>query len=188
MKLLVLACLFLTVAYAFGRENSTTLSSKSEEDEDEPTGYSDRVDKLQTAGFALAKTFAAILGVGNPFVAAGFAAGIEIFEPIIEAIQGEPDIWSQIENQVDDRIGEKLSTSKVSSYKDLLFDFNKRMKKGKRFSQGDLDFIIGKMETVIPLDTSLGWNYELPLMMVHYIPYLIASYQEIMKKDKELPV
>ena len=137
----------------------------------------------------LGTVMAAVIGVANPVVGAAITVGVVILSAIIGKLEKDhTSVWDQIESQVESRIGARLAQYHVESIKSEVFrPLNRRIMKEDSFDEEDLDEILDRMGMVFPQNyASLGWSYDLPLAIVHYIPYMIAGYHKVIE-DGGLP-
>jgi len=179
--------LLFVLAILIVNAKSKATSSKEDRPEDGvDQGMTDaqiksRNDEIKNAGFQLAATVAALLSVSNPVTAAAVAIGsIAITALIKDYPMGEGDVWDQLEDRIEIKIGEKMAASKVHDLKEqVLYPINRRLLKNTRFTAEDLEEILDRMPQVIPSNQAIGWNYNLPLAMVYYLPYMIAGYQKM---------
>lgn len=163
----------------------TTIASADPPEEPE-TGLSDedkeaRNEELKNAAFQLAAVVAALLSVSNPVSAAVVAIGSIAFAALLKDYpMGKGDVWDSLEDRIDIKIGEKMASSKVHDLKEqVLYPINRRILKDKRFTPEDLEEILDRMPMVVPSNKEIGWNYDLPLAMVYYLPYMIAGYHKV---------
>ena len=68
---------------------------------------------------------------------------------------------------------------------EVLYVLDRRISKGKRFVNEDLETILDIMPQMIPNNHDIGFNYDLPLAMVYYVPYMIAGYHQMIKKGEQ---
>jgi len=141
------------------------------------------VEVVKEAGLTTLAIIAAILSVSNPISAAGVAIGsiaLSVILKMFPTVGTTGDIWDKLEEKISTKIGNKLAAAKVHDLKvEVLYPINRRLLKDREFTAEDLEEILDRMQQVMPGNMHVGWNYDLPLVMVYYLPYMIAGYQKI---------
>ena len=149
----------------------------------------DNIEKVKESSIKLLGVLATILGISNPVSAASIAVGLVAYQEILGGDPTDPDrLWKKLEEKVETKIGQTLSTHRLHQLKqDVLYPLNRRAAKGERFNSEDLEEILDRMSSVMPLNPTYEWHYDLGLPMVYYLPIMISGYQQLILKGDVHP-
>lgn len=149
----------------------------------------DNIEKVKESSIKLLGVLATILGISNPVSAASIAVGLVAYQEILGGDPTDPDrLWKKLEEKVKTKIGQTLSTHRLHQLKqDVLYPLNRRAAKGERFNSEDLEEILHRMSSVMPLNPTYEWHFDLGLPMVYYLPIMISGYQQLILKGDVHP-
>ena len=139
---------------------------------------------------ALSKAISSLLKIAKSTSPLGNALGaaVEIvFFFVDQANKKSTDLWKQIEDKVEIKIGQRISKYHEDRlYAEVFYVLENRIKKGKDFNANDLQTIMDKKKMVFPqYYGSLGFQYNLPLPILLWMPFMIAGYQKMIEDGNQ---